>query len=60
MDLPHESNVVAMPSSDDWTRLIRKLRSIGLDKEADRLQVAVRALPPEERGPVSPRPLGID
>ena len=33
----------------DWARLLRKLRWIGLDDEARRLEFAVSTLPPEER-----------
>jgi len=33
----------------DWARLLRKLRWIGLDEEARRLEFAVSTLPPEER-----------
>jgi hypothetical protein len=37
-------------------KLIRKLRWIGLDDEARRLELAVSTLPPEERGSVSVGP----
>jgi hypothetical protein len=50
MKVHRDDNVVFMPPSDDWAPLIRKLRWIGLDKEADRLHSAVRALPLEQRG----------
>ena len=33
----------------DWARLLRKLRWIGLEVEAERLEVAVCAVPPEQR-----------
>ena len=33
----------------DWAVLILKLRWIGLDEEADRLQLAVSTLPPQAR-----------
>jgi len=33
----------------DWPRLIQKLRWIGLDDEAARLEWAVSNLPPEQR-----------
>jgi hypothetical protein len=36
--------------SCEWTKLIRKLRWIGLEDEARRLELAVRTLPAEERG----------
>jgi hypothetical protein len=60
VELRHESNVIVMPPPDDWARLIRKLRSIGLEKEADRLQSAVRALPPEQRDTDCVRPRDAD
>jgi hypothetical protein len=41
-------------------KLIRKLRWIGLDDEARRLELAVSALPPEERGSVSAGPFSTD
>jgi hypothetical protein len=44
----------------DWTRLIRKLRWIGLEEEAERLQQAVSTLPPDERGSVAAEPYGTD
>jgi hypothetical protein len=37
----------------DWARLLRKLRWIGLESEAERLEVAVCAVPPEQRTGVS-------
>jgi hypothetical protein len=48
-DSPHES-----------AQLIRKLRWIGLDDEARRLELAVSTLPPEERGTVSVGPFSTD
>ena len=44
----------------DWAQLIRKLRWIGLEDEACRLQVAVRSLPPDQRGTVSAGPFSTD
>lgn len=44
----------------EWARLIRKLRWIGLDDEAERLERAVSTLPPEERGSVSAGPFSTD
>jgi hypothetical protein len=37
------------PLPADWGRLIQKLRWIGLDEDATRLESAVCRLPPEER-----------
>jgi len=39
----------APPLPRDWARLIQKLRWIGLDDEAARLEWAVSSLPPEQR-----------
>jgi hypothetical protein len=39
----------APPLPADWGRLIQKLRWIGLDDEAARLESAISLLPPEER-----------
>jgi len=47
-------------SPQDWSRLIRKLRWIGLDDEARALQAAVNTLPAEERGSVSAGPFSTD
>lgn len=44
----------------DWALLILKLRWIGLDEEANRLQLAVSTLPPEARCGVSVGPLTTD
>jgi hypothetical protein len=45
----------------DWARLIRKLRWIGMDKEAKRLEMAVRAaLHLEQRCGVSSQPFNTD
>jgi hypothetical protein len=49
-----QDNVIAMPpQSNDWSKLIRKLRWIGMEEEALRLQRAVLSMPLEERGTVS-------
>ena len=37
------------PLPAEWGRLIQKLRWIGLDDEATRLESAINQLPPEER-----------
>jgi len=38
---------------NDWSKLIRKLRWLGMEEEAQRLQLALRSLPPDESGTVS-------
>ena len=44
----------------EWAGLIRKLRWIGFEDEARRLEQAVSTLPPEERGSVSVGPFSTD
>ena len=44
----------------EWAKLIRKLRWIGLEDEARRLQTVVSSLPPDERGTVSAGPFFTD
>lgn len=56
-----QDNVIAMPAqSNDWSKLIRKLRWIGMEEEVLLLQRAVRSLAPEERGTVSAGPFSTD
>ena len=56
-----QDNVIAMPpQSNDWSKLIRKLRWIGMEEEALRLQRAVLSLPFEERGTISAGPFSTD
>jgi hypothetical protein len=51
MDPQHSEDMVtdAQRLPHDWARLILKLRWIGLDEEAKRLESAVATLRPEER-----------
>ncbi len=49
-----------VPESGECTRLIRKLRWIGLDEEARRLEEALRTLVPDERNAVLAEPDGTD
>jgi len=56
-----QDNAIAMPLlPNDRSKLIRKLRWIGMEDEAQSLQRAVRSLPPEERGTVSAEPFSTD
>jgi hypothetical protein len=55
-----EAESVERRPSRDWAKLIRKLRWIGLEDEARRLEQAVSTLPPEERGCVSAGPFNTD
>jgi len=50
----------AQHSPQDWARLIRKLRWIGMEEEAQRLEFAVSTLPPEKRDSVSCGPFNTD
>ncbi len=40
--------------------MIRKLRWIGMEEEAERLEFAVSTLPPEKRGTVCSGPFNTD
>jgi hypothetical protein len=51
---------VANADTDQCTKLIRKLRWIGLDEEANRLERALRVLEPEQRGAVCADPHSTD
>jgi hypothetical protein len=55
-------NVVTLsdPPAREWAKLIRKLRWIGLEDEAKRLEQAVSTVPPEQRGTVSAQPFPTD
>lgn len=46
--------------SQDLPKLIRKLRWIGMEEEADRLQTVVCSLPADERGTVLAGPFSTD
>ncbi len=48
------------PLPRDWARLIRKLRWIGLDDEAARLESAVSNLPLEDRCELKLDPVDTD
>ena len=50
----------AQSSPGEWAKLIRKLRWMGLEDEARSLQLAVSALPAEERGCVLAGPFSTD
>jgi hypothetical protein len=52
--------VIEQRSPREWATLIRKLRWIGLEDEAQRLQLAVSTLPPDKRGSVSTGPFSTD
>ena len=56
----NEENFIDRQASREWAKLIRKLRWIGLEDEARRLELAVSTLPPEQRGSVSVGPFSTD
>ena len=56
----NEASSIDRQSLHYWGKLIRKLRWIGLEDEARRLEQAVSTLPPEERGSVSVGPFSTD
>ena len=60
--MQQQSNVTCMTerSPYEWAKLIRKLRWIGMEDEAQRLEQAVSTLPPEQRGCVSAGPFSTD
>ena len=53
-------SVNTLPRLNDYSQLIRKLRWIGMDEEAETLQQALRSLPPEQRSTVSAGPFSTD
>jgi hypothetical protein len=55
-----EDGSIDRRSSHDWGKLIRKLRWIGLEDEARRLELAVSTLPPEQRDSVAVGPFSTD
>ena len=58
--MPSTEAILQIQQSQDLAKLIRKLRWIGMDDEACRLQMAVASLPPDERGTVSAEPFSTD
>ena len=62
MEPPHNEGMVFQEPRlpHDWARLILKLRWIGLEDEANRLESAVATLRPEERCGTLCGPLSTD
>jgi hypothetical protein len=56
----HKQSVCSEQQSEEWAKLIRKLRWIGMEQEAHYLQMAVCRLPPHERFAVLTGPFGTD
>jgi hypothetical protein len=42
----HKQSVCSNKQAEEWAKLIRKLRWIGMEQEAHHLQMAVCGLPP--------------
>jgi hypothetical protein len=53
-EVPRETN------PDNLAGLIRKLRWIGMEDEAQRLEMRLSCFPPEQRGTVSAGPFSTD
>jgi hypothetical protein len=53
-------HICSNQQSEEWARLIRKLRWIGMDEEAHHLQMALCGLPPHERYAVLAGPFSTD
>jgi hypothetical protein len=60
MEQSQEGRLLEMSDRWEWVKLIRKLRWIGLEDEARRLELAVSTLPPEQRGTVLNEPSSTD
>lgn len=61
MERTHDTQPIPMNRQpQEWAKLIRKLRWIGMEDEATRLQMAVSSLPADERGTVSAGPFSTD
>ena len=56
MEKEHDGVVAVSRQAREWAKLLRKLRWVGLDEEARRLELALSTLPPEERGPTAELP----
>jgi hypothetical protein len=62
MEQVRKDNVIVIDQQEtwEWAKLVRKLRWIGLNDEARRLELALSTLPPENRGTVSAGPFSTD
>ena len=56
----HKQTVCTERQSEEWAKLIRKLRWIGMEQEAHHLQMALCSLPPHERYAVLTGPFSTD
>lgn len=60
MEQAKEMQCLSANMPQDWGKLIRKLRWLGMEDEARRLQTAVGGLPADKRGTVSTGPFSTD
>ncbi len=56
MEKQQDGVVAVSRQAREWAKLLRKLRWVGLDEEAQRLELALSTLPPEQRGPAADLP----
>ena len=56
MEKEQDAEVAVSRQAREWAKLLRKLRWVGLDEEARRLELALSTLPPEERSPAAELP----
>ena len=56
MDKEQDGVVAVSQQAREWAKLLRKLRWVGLDEEAQRLELALSTPPPEERGTAAELP----
>ncbi len=57
---PSTEVILGHQPPQDLAKLIRKLRWIGMEDEASRLQTLVATLPADARGAISAEPFGTD
>jgi hypothetical protein len=60
LQITEASGLLLGQASCDWMKLIRKLRWIGMEDEAQRLQQAVSTVAPDQRGSVLAEPFSTD
>jgi hypothetical protein len=56
----HKQTVCTEQQSEEWAKLISKLRWLGMEQEAHHLQMALCSLPPHERYAVLTGPFSTD
>jgi hypothetical protein len=56
MEKEQDGAVALSRQAREWAKLLRKLRWVGLDEEARRLESALSTLPPEQRSTTAELP----